>query len=215
MKRLALLLIAALLAGCMHPAITSRARMGPFFTPKNFTGDPRLPDSLQRVLLLPVHGGQAAPPEAAEALDHVFATELQRQMRFEVVTLSRDECQKCFGVPDIGSVDPLPRGVLDDLGKRYGAQAVLWVDITAFQGYRPLVLGIRAKLALVSNHRLVWAFDEVYSASDPGVANGARRYYLANELTEMPVDVTPAALQSPSLFAAYAADTTFRTLPGR
>jgi hypothetical protein len=47
------------------------------------------------------------------------------------------------------------------------------------------------------------------------VANSVRRYYVDNELGRMPFDLTPGALQSPSRFAAYAADATFRTLPAR
>ncbi|HVW19631.1 MAG TPA: hypothetical protein VHC86_00305 [Opitutaceae bacterium] len=218
MKRFALLGLAlgALLAGgCLHPPITDASRQGPFFAPKNFVGDPKLPGTMRRVVLLPVHGGDFAPPEAVEALDPVFATALEKQMRFEVVTLGRDECQASFGRPDIASTAALPHDFLQDLARKFGAQGVLFVDLTAYQPFRPLTLGIRAKLASVPDRRLVWSFDEVFSASDPAVENSVRHFYLNAGTGPMPLDMTSSALQSPTRFGAYVAETTFRTLPAR
>ena len=101
------------------------------------------------------------------------------------------------------------------LGAKYDAQAVLFVDVTAYQPYRPLTLGIRAKLASVADHRLVWSFDEIYSTNDPRVVAAVRRFYEHNELGNLPFDLTPDDLQSPGRFAAYAANQTFETLPAR
>jgi hypothetical protein len=220
MKRISLffggLALALAIGGCQSkPAMTDPARRGPFFTPHNYLGDQRMPDSLQRVVILPVHGGEFAPPETVEALDPVFATALERQMRFEVVTITREEFQKSFGVPDLSSTDALPHDFLQVLGQKYAADAVLFIDLTAFHGYRPLTLGVRAKLVAIDSRRLVWAFDEIFSASDPAVANSARHFYAHNELGSVPYDLTPGALQSPDRFSAYAADTAFRTLPPR
>jgi hypothetical protein len=218
MKRFALLGLAlgALLAGgCMHPPITDASRQGPFFVPKNFVGDPKLPGTMRRVVLLPIHGGEFAPPEAVEQLDTVFATALEKQMRFEVVTLGREECQASYGRPDIGSTAALPPDFLRDLARKFGADGVLFVDLTAYQPYRPLILGIRAKLASVSSQRLVWSFDEIFSASDPAIDNAVRHFYLNAGGGPMPLDMTSSALQSPTRFGAYAAETAFRTLPPR
>jgi len=210
------LMAAALLAaGCVHPAVTDAARRGPFFTPHNYVGEKKMPDEIHRVLLLPVYAGDTAPPEQAEALDPVFVTALERQMRFEVVTLSRVECQASYGVPDISSAAALPHDFLKDLGRKFGAEAVMFVDVTSYQPYRPIILGIRAKLALISDHRLVWTFDEIFAASNPAIDDAVRHYYLASGGGSMPVDMTAAALQSPTRFAAYAADAAFKTLPPR
>lgn len=206
---------ALLAAGCAHPPVTDKSRRGPFFSPSNYVGQAKLPEGLHRVLLLPVCGGDFAPPEQAEALDPVFATALERQMRFEVVTLDRDECLATFGVPEISSAAALPPDFLQSLGRKFGAEAVLFVDLTAYSPYRPLVLGIRAKLALVSDRSLIWSFDQIFSASNPAVTNAARNFYLNSGGGEMPIDMTVDALQSPARFAGYAADATFRTLPPR
>jgi len=190
------------------------AKYGPVFTPHNTYGERSLPKTLRRVVILPVHGGPFVPREISEALDRVFAAALEKQMRFEVVTLSRDQCQLSFGVSDIGSADPLPHDFLAILGQKFGADGVI-VDITAYQGYRPLLMGIRSKLANVADRRLIWSFDEEFSVLDPSVANGARRYYLGNADGPVPYDPTEGVLQSPTRFAAYAADAVFKTLPPR
>jgi hypothetical protein len=210
------LLAALFAAGCeTKPSPIDPARTGPVFAPKNSYGEKKLPGTLHRVVLLPVHGAPFVSPEICETLDRVFATALERQMRFEVVTLSREECQMSFGVPDLGSAEALPRDLLATMGRKFGAEGVVFVDITAYQGYRPLLLGVRAKLANIADHRLIWAFDEEFSVLDPSVANGARHFYLGNADGPVPYDPTEGVLQSPTRFAAYAADAVFHTLPPR
>jgi hypothetical protein len=186
-----------------------------YFTPKNFTGDTRLPVNLHRVVLLPVYGGTIIPPETSSSIEEVFATELQKQLRFEVVRLSRTDCMRRFGAPEFPSVGALPHDFLATLGREFAAEAVLFVDITAYQGYRPLILGVRAKLATVDQTRLLWSFDEIFSADDPAVGNSVRHFYGAADPSGIPVDASHAGLQSPGKFAAYVASATFNTLPPR
>jgi len=204
----------AIMAGCAsHPGPRDPARVGPYYTARNFGGMDHLPVGLHRVVLLPVYGGDLVPRETKEGLDPIFAIALQRQQRFEVVTLSRDECEKTFGAPDISSASSLPPDFLAILGQKFGAQAVLFVDLTAYQAYRPLILGVRAKLADVSSKQLIWGFDEIISTGRADVANGLRHYYLQNDRSGQPFDLSTDALQSPSRFAAYASDAIFKTLP--
>jgi len=200
--------------GCSSPiSPQDSAKVGPFYTPRNFTAERSLPVGLHRVVLLPVHGGELMNHETAEGLDPIFSAALQRQQRFEVVELTRDECEKTFGVPDISSAASLPHDFLSILGEKYDAQAVMFVDVTTYQPYRPLVIGIRAKLADVASHRLIWSFDEILSTSRPEVSNSLRRYYLDNDRGKVPFDMSTDALQSPSRFATYAAGVAFGTLP--
>ena len=212
-----LALAACALAGCdtMHPGIVDPARTGPFFTPSNYAGAARLPASIRRVVLLPVHGGEFASAEMCESLDPIFASALEKQLRFEVVTLPREECQKSFGVPDISSASALPHDFLQIVGEKYGAQAVLFVDITAYRAYRPLTLGVRSKLAGVSDRSLMWTFDEIFSTTSPSVVNSVRRFYSPGEFGAVPFDLSGDALSSPGRFAGYVADAVFKTLPLR
>jgi hypothetical protein len=186
---------------------------GPFFVPTNFSGVPMLPSTLRRVVLMPVSGGDVTTPEMAESLDRVFAAALLKENRFEMLVLTRDECRRHFGVDELSSTAALPHDFMEKMHRDYAVDAVLFVDLTSLQAYRPLDLGVRAKLATVEEVRLLWSFDSVFSASDVGVANSARRYFLRANGAGSPIDLSTSVLQSPSRFAEYVASAMFATLP--
>jgi len=207
-----LLLLAGWFAGgCMHPGPQDPARVGPFFVPTNYVGDPSL-GGIRRVVVLPLWGGSAAPAESAAALDDVVRRALQLQNRFEIVNLTREDCQRRFRTESIASTAALPHDLLPALQREFAADAVLFVDITAFQPYKPLVLGLRAKLAKIDGSRLLWTFDQVFASDAPLVANAARHHFIDRDRS-VPADLTPAVLQSPAHFADYAATAMFSTLP--
>ncbi len=184
------------------------------YNPVNYRGDARLPADLHRVAVLPVHGGTVAGPESAAALDRVVLAALQQQQRFEVVPISRADCHRVFGATDFSSVEALPHGFLEELARRYAVDAVLFVDLTVYRPYQPIALGFRSKLAAIHDVRMVWAFDELFSAEDPRLRRTIRsRQRHAVESSR--VDPTPAVLQSPAGFGAVAAELMFRTLPPR
>jgi hypothetical protein len=187
---------------------------GPGYTPLNHRGDVRLPGDLQRVAVLPVHGGSLAEVESATALDAVLLTALQRQQRFEVVTISREDCHRLFGAAEFSSVAALPHGFLDQLAARYAVDAVLFTDLTVYRPHQPLALGFRAKLAGTRDVRMIWAFDEVFSAEDPRMRQSIR-IHQRSAVPAALVDPTPAVMQSPVRFGAVAAELMFRTLPPR
>jgi hypothetical protein len=209
----ALLALGALVlgAGCASP-VADPVRSGPFYVPSNVTGDPTL-GGIRRVVLMPVWTGNNAPEEIASSLDPIFRQALQDQNRFEIVTLSREECRRRFGRESISSASALPHELVPTLRRVFAADAVMFVDITVYRAYHPLALGIRGRLAVLNNLKQVWAFDNVFSADDPLVAAGARHFFLKSDHQDVPGDLTPAVLQSPSRLAAYAAATTFETLP--
>lgn len=205
----------AAFAGCASmPAWLDPKRVPPQFTPVNFQGDTRLSMEIQRVAFLPVHGGKVASAESAAAMDTVLITALQRQKRFEVVVVSREECQRLFGVDNFSSTAPLPHGFLELIAEKYAVEAVIFTDLTVYRAYRPLSLGLRSKLATIRDVRLVWAFDEVFSADDAKMVNSVSYHYRESERSG-PVDPTLAVLQSPTRFGAVAAELMFRTLPAR
>jgi hypothetical protein len=204
--------LAILAAGCMYPAPYDTARTGPFFEPTTLAAEPTL-GGVRRVVLLPIAGGALVPSETAESLDPVILAALQQQNRFEIVTLTREECLRRFRAESLGSTGALPHDLMPVLKRQFAADAVLFVDLTAYSPYRPLQIGLRAKLATIDGTRLIWTFDTVFSAADPTVANAARNHFLGADRAGIPADFTPSALQSPGRFADYAAVAMFRTLP--
>ena len=186
-----------------------------YFKPTNVRGVAQLPRTIRRVVVLPLAGGLIVSPETAQALEEVFAAELQKQLRFEVVRLTRSDCQQRFGQSEYASVATLPADFLPALARAYAADAVLLIDLTAYRGYRPLQLGVRAKLVTITNPQWLWTFDEIFSADDPGVVKSVRYFYRAAAAVDSPVDLRSGALQSPTKFAAYVAAAIFATLPPR
>jgi hypothetical protein len=203
----------ACVVGCASLSSRDILGGGPFFAPTNYSGVPMLPATLRRVLLLPVSGGSVTTREMAESFDRVFATALLAENRFETVVLTRDECRRRFGVEEFSSTAALPHDFMQKLRRDYAIDAVLFVDLTSLQAYRPLNLGVRAKLATVEDVRLLWNFDSVFSAADTAVANSARRYFLKADGAGSPMDLSPSVLQSPSRFGGYVAAAMFATLP--
>lgn len=195
--------------------IADSVRHTAYFVPANHHGEPKLPAEVRRVLLLPVSGGRIVPVETATTLENVFAAELLQQRRFEVVRLSRTECQQRFGAAEFSSAAALPHDFLPALARSFAVDAVLFIDVTVYRAYRPLAIGVRAKLATVDSTRLIWNFDEVFDSDDVAVANSVRRYYETGGAGRTPVDAYHGAKQSPSRFAAYVAAATFETLPPR
>lgn len=213
--QIGLLSLSVVLAGCTSVGRAPRSGSGAPFVPKNVVGDERLPGNLRRVVLLPLYGGTVAPGETTGDLDAVFATALQQQGRFEVVALTRDECLRRFRSEAFASTGELPRDLFTILRSEWGADAVIFVDVTAFEANRPLVLGVRAKLARLDDARLVWSFDTVFSAADPAVVAGAKHHASGARRGDRAVHPEAAIFQSPSRFGAYVATTSFATLPIR
>jgi hypothetical protein len=184
------------------------------YTPANYLGESRLPAEIRRVAILPAHSGNPDDADSVRTLDSTLLSALQRQTRFEVVVVSPDECRRRFGAFSFNSTAALPPGLMSRLAEVYAVDAVLFTDVTAYQPYRPISLGFRSKLVTVNDLRLVWAFDEVFSASQASMVSSVREYYRDSDQST-PSDVTDAALQSPTRFGAVAADLMFRTLPAR
>jgi hypothetical protein len=205
------------LAGCQsaREEFMDEAMQRPYFRPANHQGESNLPASLRRVVVLPVYGDRLAGPEAVQALDEVIFRALQKTARFEVVVLTREECLRRFRQPAFSSTGVLPHDFLPEIGRVYAAEAVLFVDLTVYEPYRPLAVGYRAKLATVDDVRILWTFDESFSSSNQAVLNSARRHSRQAGPGPAPVDMSIGTLQSPRRFAAYAADAMFESLPAR
>ena len=209
-------LIAALaLSGCA-PGLDKRPQypVGAGFIPRNvYKSADAL--GLRRVALLPPYAG-LADTNRRQDLDRNFSTELGATGRFEVVPISRNELVALSGRDQINSSEPLPPRLLAAIRGEYGADAVMFVDITQDDPYRPITLGVRAKLIDTRSGALatLWSCDSVFNAGNPAVANSARRFQIEEGRQEFPADQDGSSvLLSPARFARYAANATFATLP--
>jgi len=217
--RITTLALAALtLVGCSVLPKPDGAVSGPFYTPTNVKAIAKIPADVRRVIVLPVAGGPALTEETLLKLDAICQGELTRTARFEVVPLSRNALAEITGTRQLSSVDKLPAVLIDKLFNiynSYGADAVLFIDVTTYSPYPPLVLGLRTKLARVTDGEIIWAADNVFAAAEPAVANSARHHALALGTDRGEINLSHTILQNPQRFAGYVAAATFLTLPPR
>lgn len=204
-----------LLAACESIPALDGARVGPYFTPANFQGETTIPADIKRVVVLPLADNGKLQEEAMLRIDEVILQTINSSQRFECVPVTRDNVQRLAKVRSLRSVDALPADFLKELAADFGADAVLFVDITRYDPYPPIAIGIRAKLARLSDRSLVWSIDETYDGSKADVANAARKYWLDLTPPNTPTDMSVTALQSPTKFATYAFTSAFSTLPPR
>ncbi len=167
---------------------------------------------IRRVVVMPLWAGKTASVESAASLDPIILAALQASQRFEVVSLSREDILRRFRSESFSSAGELPHDLLTALQREFEADAVLLLDLTVYRPHRPLALGFRAKLATLGSARLIWTFDNLFSAENASVANAARNHFLDLD-QRIPADLTHSALQSPSRFAAYVSTAMFATLP--
>jgi hypothetical protein len=165
--------------------------------------------------VLPIADGGKLTEEMLLTLDQTLFQAATQSQRFECVQVSREACARLSGSRALLSTDPLPYDLFSRLATLYAADAILFVDVTDYQAYPPLSLGVRAKLARLDDRSYLWTFDQVFSAAVPAVANAARRHWLGIQPPGTPGDMSANVLQSPIRFAAYAFSASFGTMPPR
>jgi len=148
-------------------------------------------------------------------VDDVFHQELAKQRLFETVRFSPERMKVLFGARRISSSGKLPQTFLADLERETGANGVLLVDLDSYRAYRPLALGVRAKLVDLKSADFLWAIDETFDAGQPDVIVAAELFQRESQLGNLSRKTSGSALSSPRTFAKYVASSTFSTLPIR
>lgn len=184
----------------------------PSYNPTNtFALNDGVAATINRVALLPIYNNRY-DRSILGPLDRSFNLELGQTQLFEVISISEDDLKALFGKPQFSSTDFLPHDFLSKIKARYNADAVMFVDLTNYKPYKPIIMGIRAKLVSTETASILWSFDSIYDAGDTRVAMGARRYQRQFDTQSYPLNEPISVLQSPRQFSKYVAYTTFRTL---
>lgn len=214
---LSLLGLSLLLGGCSVIPRPDGAVHGPFYVPANVHGVERMPDTVRRVALLPCAGADPVLTESTlRDLDRALAASLVASARAEVAAVSREDLPRLGARRGVLSTGALPPDLLARVASETGADAVLFVDVTAYSPYPPLVLGLRSRLVELSSGKSLWNFDNLFSANIPAVANSARAHIRGrSSATLNPADFSYTALQNPLAFADYATAALWATLPPR
>jgi hypothetical protein len=216
-KGLLFFLLTLILAGCATQRKNSvpREAFHSEYKPRNVAGLQKIPAEVRRVVVLPIFWDRDADSEFVADLDVIFQLSLQRTGAFEIVPVSRAQMYKLFHAYQFSSVSVLPDSLLPELKAQYAADAVLFLDLTVNRPYRPISLGIRARLVEMDGRTMIWAIDSIFDSADPAVARAALDFSNRSTFNRYPVDSTGGILMSPRAFAGFAADAVFGTLPPR
>ncbi len=206
------------LGGCFSTSgkgDTPREQFRSTYQPRNISSDAELPVTLRRVVLLPACWDADPDSDFLPYLDSLLNLSLQRSGAFEIVPIGRAQMHKLFGKEQFSSAGILPDNLLPDIMNLYAADGIVFVDVTVNRPYRPLALGLRARILDIRTMKVVWSVDALFDSSDPAVARAASAYARRSTFNPHPVDVSSGILQSPKAFANFAVDTLFATLPLR
>ena len=123
--------------------------------------------------------------------------------------------QRLFGVKRVSSSLALPENFLRKLEDATSANGVLFVDLDSYRAYRPISLGVRAKLVDIKSGEFMWAIDETFDAGQASVIVGSKIYQENAQVRALSAKTSGSVLHSPRIFAKYVASTAFSTLPMR
>ena len=167
---------------------------------------------MRRVVILPVYN-EKYTGLVMKDIDDAFLAELSKLSVFEVVSVSRADMETIMGRREISSVEPVSVDFFRKMRDVYGAEGVMFVDLTSYSPYRPVSMGVRCKLVDVAAGRIHWASDALYDAGNENTAMAARAYGVALGRENFPVKEDGGAiLLSPKRFARFAAFASFRSL---
>ncbi len=209
-----LLLVTLVLSGCQTRPV-AREAYRPDYEPVNTIAHEVIPAHVRRVAALPLYWRDDGRAEFLHDMDRQFQLALGQSRSFEVVPVSRDRLQALVGKEQAGSVELLPASFLRKIREETGADAVLFSDLTVSELYRPIALGVRAKLLDLETGQIIWAIDAVFDSADPEVAYAAREFASRATYNPYPFDPAGGILQSPRRFTDFVAYCVFRTLPPR
>lgn len=189
------------------------ARAEPF-VPTNLYPVERLPTYFNRVVVLPCYHADPDSP-LLDYIDDVFHQELAQERIFETIRISTDQMHRLFGLGRISSSSDLPENFLRTLDEQTGANGVLFVDLDSYRPYRPMSLGVRAKLVDLKSGEFMWAIDETFDAGHAGVIVGASMFQEKAQVRALSSKTSGSVLHSHRVFSKYIASTVFSTLPMR
>ena len=109
----------------------------------------------------------------------------------------------------------LPETLLADIETATGANGILFVDLHSYRAYKPLALGIRAKLVNAKSTDFLWAIDEIFDAGQANVILAANQFQRGGQVNNISARTSGSATASPRVFAKYVANSIFSTLPTR
>ena len=207
-----------LLSACSVMPASVRRAMVPAYHPTNVSvRDPKLPESIRRVAVLPIprSRGDINQTSGANLLEPVFLAELRKRQAFEVIPVSPAQLQDLTGEREWSADVALPPDFFPKLHHATDCDAVAFVALTAFRAYPPLQTGWKARLVDCRDGETWWAVDEVFDAGSESVIAAAESYARGDLSQPNPLLSDTGVLHSPLRFGQYTAYAVAQTMPAR
>ena len=181
------------------------------------------PAGMRRLAVMPIHANRPIDNTQRD-MDGIFRSALSEVVKYEIVQVSRPEMLELIDHESISSADIIPADVVRVLKQKYAADAVLFTDFTLFRPYRPLAIGVRAKIVDLRTMDVIWMADGVLDSAEPEVADLASRFGNTDMQMRYVSPTIPKGtsrerasgnliiLQSPRLYAGFVAHEAFATL---
>lgn len=181
------------------------------------------PAGMRRLAVMPIHANRPID-DVQRDMDGIFRGELSKVVKYEIVEIPRQEMLNLGGHESISSSAVIPNDVIKALRQKYAADAVMFIDFTVFRPYRPIAIGVRAKIVELRNMEIIWMADGILDTAEPDVAEMATQFagsglnirYISSTIPQgrkrEAASGNQVILQSPRLFAGFVAHEAFSTL---
>jgi hypothetical protein len=178
---------------------------------------------MRRLAILPIHANRPID-DLQRDMDGIFRGELSKVVKYEIVPVPREEMLQLTSRESISSSSLVSADVIRELRQKYAADAVMFIDFTLFRPYRPIAIGVRAKIVDLRNMEVLWVADGVLDTAEPDVAALATQFagmglnvpYISPTIpkgkSREAASGNQIILQSPRLFAGFVAHEAFSTL---
>ena len=181
------------------------------------------PAGMRRLAILPIYSSRPID-DLQRDMDGIFRGELSKVVKYEIVQVPRNEMLQLTSNEAISSSSIISADVVRTLRQKYAADAVMFVDFTVFRPYRPIAIGVRAKIVDLRNMEVIWVADGILDTAEPDVATLATQFagmglnvpYISPTIpkgkSREAASGNQIILQSPRLFAGFVAHEAFSTL---
>ena len=181
------------------------------------------PAGMRRLAVMPIHANRPID-DVQRDMDGIFRGELSKVVKYEIVDIPRQEMISLCGRESISSSSVIPNDVIKSLRQKYAADAVMFIDFTVFRPYRPIAIGVRAKIVDLRNMEVIWMADGILDTAEPDVSEMATQFagsglnirYISSTIAQgekrEAASGNQIILQSPRLFAGFVAHEAFATL---
>lgn len=123
----------------------------------------------QKVAILPLFNATPAQTpltEYSRVFDNILSEALATKGAFEWVKINPEVLIKHFSQGSFSATGDLPLNLIHFIEQEYHCDALFLQDLTFFFPYQPQKIGLKAKLIALPSGKLLWACDQVFTATD-------------------------------------------------